>query len=312
MAVRLLLGRALQSLLILWLVSVLTFILLALAPGDPARLVLSATGVDVPTPEMVAAKRTELRLDEPLPTRYVAWLGRALQGDFGVSYRSGEPALALYAGRFPATLLLAGVALTLTLIIAVPLGVVAAARRGSLLDGLLQGIAVLGAAAPGFWVALVLILVFAATWRLLPALGSPTPAGVVLPAVVLALPNIAVVARLIRASTLDALSQLYITTARGKGRSRRGALLVHALPNALVGVLTAVTLELAYLLTGTVVVETVFAYPGVGRLAVDAALVGDLPVVSLCVLVAALVYLLCNWLADLGMVLLDPRLRAPT
>jgi ABC-type dipeptide/oligopeptide/nickel transport system permease component len=176
---------------------------------------------------------------------------------------------------------------------------------------MLQAVAVLGAAAPGFWVALVLILVFAATLRWLPAIGSPTLAGVILPAVVLALPNIAVVARLMRASTLDALGQAYITTARGKGRSRRGALLVHALPNALVGVLTAVALELAYLLTGTVVVETVFAYPGVGRLAVDAALVGDLPVVSLCVLVAALVYLLCNWLADLGMVLLDPRLRAP-
>jgi ABC-type dipeptide/oligopeptide/nickel transport system permease component len=306
---RLLLGRALHSLLILGLVSVLAFALLALAPGDPARLVLSASGVDLPTPELVAAKRAELRLDAPLPARYAAWLGGAVRGDFGVSYRSGQPVWELYAERFPATLLLAGVALALTLVVALPLGIVAAARRGGPLDGLLQGLAVLGAAAPGFWVALVLILVFAATWRVLPALGSPTPAGVLLPAIVLALPNIAIISRLVRAATLDALGQAYITTARGKGRSRRGALLVHALPNALVGVLTAVALELAYLLTGTVVVETVFAYPGVGRLAVDAALVGDLPVVALCVVAAALVYLLCNWLADLGMVLLDPRLR---
>lgn len=308
MASRLLLGRALHSLLVLWLVSLLAFALLALAPGDPARLILSGGG-ELPTPEMVAAKRAELRLDEPLPTRYAAWLGGTLRGDFGLSYRSGEPALTLYAERFPATLLLAATALALTLLIAVPLGVLAAAGRGGPLDGLTQAVAVLGAAAPGFWVALVLMLVFAATLRWLPALGSPTPAGVLLPAVVLALPNIAIVSRLVRAATLDALSQAYITTALGKGRSRRGALLAHALPNACVGVLTAVMLEAAYLLTGTVVVETVFAYPGVGRLAVEAAMVGDLPVVALCVMVAALVYLLCNWLADLGMVLLDPRLR---
>lgn len=308
MASRLLLGRALHSLLVLWLVSLLAFALLALAPGDPARLILSGGG-ELPTPEMVAAKRAELRLDEPLPTRYAAWLGGTLRGDFGLSYRSGEPALTLYAERFPATLLLAATALALTLLIAVPLGVLAAAGRGGPLDGLTQAGAVLGAAAPGFWVALVLMLVFAATLRWLPALGSPTPAGVLLPAVVLALPNIAIVSRLVRAATLDALSQAYITTALGKGRSRRGALLAHALPNACVGVLTAVMLEAAYLLTGTVVVETVFAYPGVGRLAVEAAMVGDLPVVALCVMVAALVYLLCNWLADLGMVLLDPRLR---
>ncbi|NJO81376.1 MAG: ABC transporter permease [Blastochloris sp.] len=306
---RLILGRALQSALILWLVSVLAFALLAFAPGDPARLALAAGGVDVPTPEMVAAKRAALRLEDPLPTRYFAWLADALRGDFGVSYRSGRPTWDLYAERFPATLLLAGVAVLLTLILALPLGVAAAARRGGGLDNVLQVVAVLGAAAPGFWVALVLILVFAATLRWLPAIGGPTLAGVILPALVLALPNIAIVSRLVRAATLDALGQAYITTALGKGRSRRGALILHALPNALVGVLTAVTLELAYLLTGTVVIETVFAYPGVGRLAVDAALVGDLPVVTLCVLAAAVIYLLCNWLADLGMVLLDPRLR---
>lgn len=306
---RLLLGRALHSLLILWLVSLLAFALLALAPGDPARLVLAATGGEPPTTAEVAAKRAELGLDEPPPARYLAWLGGALQGDFGLSYRSGRPAWELYVERLPATLLLAGVALALTLVVAMPLGVLAAARRGGPLDGMLQVVAVVGAAAPGFWVALILLLVFAAKLRWLPALGSPTPAGLLLPAVVLALPNIAVIARLVRAATLDALGQAYITTARGKGRSRQGALLFHALPNALVGVLTAVALELAYLLTGTVVVETVFAYPGVGRLAVDAALVRDLPVLALCVLAAAVVYLLCNWLADLGMVLLDPRIR---
>jgi peptide/nickel transport system permease protein len=306
---RLLLTRTLTSLLVLWLVSVLAFILLFLSPGDPARLVLSATGVDIPTPEMVAAKRAELGLDAPPLTRYATWLRQAVNGDFGLSYRTGRPTWEMYAERFPATLLLAGVAVVLTLLIAVPLGVVAAARRGGVLDGVLQGVAVLGAAAPGFWVALVLMLIFAATLRWLPALGSPTLNGIILPAVVLALPNVAVISRLVRAATIDALEQTYMTTARGKGYSQSGALLYHALPNAMVAVLTAVALELAYLLTGTVVVETVFSYPGVGRLAVDAALVGDLPVLVLCVLMAAVIYLVCNWLADLGMILLDPRIR---
>jgi peptide/nickel transport system permease protein len=307
--VAVLLGRVIGGVLVLWLVSMLAFGLLAFAPGDPARLVLSASGVDLPTPEMVAAKRAELGLDAPAPMRYLGWLTSAVQGDFGASYRTGRPALEVYAERFPATLLLAGLAVIVTLAVGVPLGVAAAAKRGGALDALLQGVAVLGAAAPGFWVALVLILVFAATLRWLPALGSPTLAGMVLPAAVLALPNIAIVARLVRAGTLDALGQLYITTARGKGRSARGALLHHALPNVLVGTLTAVTLEIAYLLTGTVIVETVFAYPGVGRLAADAALVRDMPVLALCVLMAATIYLLCNWLADLGMALLDPRIR---
>lgn len=304
-----LLARLGGGALVLWLVSLLAFGLLALAPGEPARLLLTAEGVTMPTPEEVAAKRAELRLNDPLPTRYLHWLAGALRGDFGASYRSGRSVWATYSERFPATLMLAGLTLALSLSAALPLGVIAAIRRGSMLDTLLQGVAVLGAAAPGFWVALILMLVFAATLRWLPALGSPTLAGMLLPAITLALPNVAVLARLLRAATLDALGQAYMVTAQAKGHSSRSAVLHHALPNVWPAVVTAITLEAAYLLTGTVIVETVFAYPGVGRLAVDAALIGDMPVLALCVLMAAGIYVIGNGLADLLLMLLDPRVR---
>ncbi|MCU0494623.1 MAG: ABC transporter permease [Chloroflexaceae bacterium] len=304
-----LLARVGGGFLVLWLVSLLAFGLLALAPGEPARLLLTAEGVTMPTPELVAAKRAELRLDDPLPTRYMHWLAGALRGDFGASYRTGRAVWAVYSERFPATLMLAGLTLLLSLAVALPLGVISALRRGSMLDTLLQGVAVLGASAPGFWVALILMLVFAATLRWLPALGSPTLAGMLLPAITLALPNVAVLARLLRAATLDALGQAYMVTAQAKGYSTRGAVWFHALPNVWPTLVTAVTLEAAYLLTGTVIIETVFAYPGVGRLAVDAALVGDMPMLALCVLVAATIYVLSNGLADLLLLLLDPRVR---
>jgi peptide/nickel transport system permease protein len=299
-----------SGMLVLWMVSMLAFGLLALAPGDPARLILNATGADVPTPEVVAAKRVELGLDRPLHARYLGWLGGALRGDFGRSYRTARPVGAMYGERLPATLLLACLALAISLCVALPLGAIAAIKRGSLLDASAQLVAVLGAAVPGFWIALVLILIFAATLRWLPALGSPTLPGMTLPAVVLALPNIAVLSRLVRATTLDALGQEYMTTARAKGRSAREAMIFHALPNVAAALVTPVALEIAYLLTGTVIVETVFAYPGVGRLAVEAALVRDMPVLAVCVLAAGSIYVICNWCADFGMAALDPRLRA--
>jgi peptide/nickel transport system permease protein len=307
-ATRLLL-RAASGLLVLCLVSVLAFGLLALAPGDPARLVLGAQGIDTPSAEVVAAKRAELRLDAPPLRRYLGWAAAALRGDFGASYRTGASAWAMYAERLPATLGLASLALVLSLGVALPLGIIAALRRGTVLDGVIQLGAALGAALPPFWIALVLILVFAATLRWLPALGSPSPRGMLLPACVLAMPNIALLARLARASVLDALHQDYMTTARAKGHSRRSALLVHAMPNAALALVPVVALEIAYLLTGTVVVETVFAFPGVGRLAVDAALVGDMPVVAVCVVMAGMIYVVCNWSADAVMGALDPRIR---
>jgi len=305
-----LLGRLGSGMLVLWLVSLLAFGLLALVPGDPARLILNASGVDVPSPGEVAAKRAELGLDRPPHLRYLNWLGGALRGDFGRSYRSARPVHSMYVERLPATILLACLALAISLGVAIPIGALAAIRRGGMLDAVAQVVAVLGAAVPSFWIALVLILIFAATLRWLPALGSPTLPGMILPALVLALPNIAVLSRLMRAATLDALTQEYMVTARAKGHSQRGGLIFHALPNVAVTLITPIALEIASLLTGTVIVETVFAYPGVGRLAVEAALMGDMPVLALCVLGAGSIYVFCNWGADIGMAALDPRVRS--
>ncbi len=305
-------GRLVSGLIVLWMVSMLAFLIIHAAPGDPARMLLSANGLDAPPAEAVAAKRRELGLDQALFSQYATWMRRIGQGDFGMSYRSGKPVWQMYRERLPATLLMAGLALTLSLSIAIPLGLISAIKRHSILDYAAQLLAVIGAAIPGFWIALVLMLVFAAKLRWLPALGSATFKGMLLPAIILALPNIALTSRLVRATTLDVLNQQYIVTARAKGRSEHGLLFVHALPNIATSLITPISLELAFLLTGTVIIEHVFAYPGVGRMAVEAALVGDMPVLGLAVLIAGGIYVIANWCADLGMAALDPRLRQKT
>jgi peptide/nickel transport system permease protein len=292
----------------LWLVSVLAFGLLVATPGDPARMILSASGLDLPTQPEVDAKRRELGLDLPLAQRYAHWLAGAVRGDFGRSYRTARPVTAMYWERLPATLALALLALALTLAIALPVGVVAA-YHGRVGEAVLQGVVLFGGAVPGFWLSLLLILLFAATLRWLPALGSPTPHGMVMPAVALALPHVAVLARLARAAMRDAIATDAFRTARAKGNSRARAALRHALPHVFVSVLAVLGLEAAYLITGAAVLESVFAYPGVGRLAVDAALVGDLPVLAFCVLMASVVYGVCSLLADIAATRIDPRLR---
>jgi peptide/nickel transport system permease protein len=302
--------RLLWAASVLLVVSLLAFSLQAMAPGDPARLLLEASGM-APIPEAaVSAKRAEMRLDEPLPVRYLDWVAHALRGDFGRSFRSYQPVLDAYLARLPATAALAGLAGLIAAAISLPLGVLAAYRRGRAWDALAQTVAVVGASVPGFWMALVLIVVFSASLRWLPAFGSPTPSGIVLPAVVVALPAVALLTRLVRSAVLDALAQDFVQVARAKGL--RTALIArrHVLPNALVPVLTVLGLELANLLTGAAVVEYVFGYPGVGKLAVDAVLVGDMPIVVGFAVAAGLVFVLVNLVVDLCAAAIDPRVRA--
>jgi peptide/nickel transport system permease protein len=299
----------LKTLITLWLASVIAFVLVSATAADPARLVLAAGGLD-PTPEEVAAKRAELGLDDAAPVRYARWLGAALQGDFGASFRTGQPVQKMYAERVPATVLLAICSLLLTTLLALPLGLLAAVARQRGWRLVVQAMSVIGAAVPGFWLALLLIFAFSAQLRWLPSFGNPTPAGLVLPTIVLAIPHIALQSRLVRAAVLDVLSRQHVLAARASGASGGRLLMKHVLPVAAPVLASPLALEAAYLLTGTVIVERVFAYPGVGRLAVDAALIGDMPVLSLCVLVAALAYLIANAAADLLAGWLDPRLRA--
>jgi ABC-type dipeptide/oligopeptide/nickel transport system permease component len=304
-----LLTRLAWSVVVMLVVSMLSFGLYALAPGDPARLLLQASGMNPVPEEAVAAKRAEMRLDEPVPIRYLTWLGGAVQGDLGRSFRSYQPVTSLYLERLPATLLLALLATTLSCIIAVPLGTLAAYHQGRPLDGLAQAVAVTGVALPSFWVALIAMFVFAATLQWLPAFGSLTPQGIVLPAGVLALANLAILTRLTRATVLDVLSQEYVMVARAKGLSHDLIARRHLLPNAVVPILTVLGLELAHTLTGAVVVEYIFAWPGIGKLAVDAALFGDVPIVVGFATLAGLAFVLINLTVDIWAAFLDPRVR---
>jgi peptide/nickel transport system permease protein len=304
------LQRLLGALSVLFVVSVVSFGLYALTPGDPAVVLLEASGMHSPPPEAVAAKRAELHMDDPLVLQYVHWLGGAVQGDFGRSFRSYTPVAELYLSRIGATGLLALCATALSVVIALPLGVFAAYHRGRLADSLAQVVVALGGSMPGFWISLLLILVFAVNLHWLPAFGSPTPTGIILPAVVLAVANVAVLTRLTRSAVLDVLNQEYVTVAHAKGLAPRPVTLKHVLPNVFVPVLTVLGLVFANLMVGTAVVEYVFAWPGIGRLAIDSALLRDQPVVVGFTVAAGLIFTVMNLVVDVGIAAVDPRVRS--
>ena len=304
------LQRLLGALSVLFVVSVVSFGLYALTPGDPAVVLLEASGMHSPPPEAVAAKRAELHMDDPLALQYVHWLGGAVQGDFGRSFRSYTPVAELYLSRIGATGLLALCATALSVVIALPLGIVAAYHRGRLADTLAQVVVALGGSMPGFWISLLLILVFAVNLHWLPAFGSPTPTGIILPAVVLAVANVAVLTRLTRSAVLDVLNQEYVTVAHAKGLAPRPVTLKHVLPNVFVPVLTVLGLVFANLMVGTAVVEYVFAWPGIGRLAIDSALLRDQPVVVGFTVAAGLIFTVMNLVVDVGIAAVDPRVRS--
>ncbi|TME22066.1 MAG: ABC transporter permease, partial [Chloroflexi bacterium] len=246
----------------------------------------------------------------PLVLQYVHWLGGALQGDFGRSFRSYTPVAELYMSRIGATGLLAVCATALSVLIALPLGVLAAYRRGRLADSLAQIVVAAGGSMPGFWIGLLLVLVFAVNLHWLPAFGSPTPTGIILPAVVLAVANVAVLTRLTRSAVLDVLTQEYVTVAHAKGLAARPVTLKHVLPNVVVPVMTVLGLVFANLMVGTAVVEYVFAWPGIGRLAIDSALLRDQPVVVGFTVAAGLIFTVMNLLVDVGIAAIDPRVRS--
>jgi ABC-type dipeptide/oligopeptide/nickel transport system permease component len=274
--------------------------------GDPAATMLPGDA----TVDDLAALRTALGLDRPVYVQYVTFLADAVRGDFGTSFRHQQPALTLVMERLPATLELAFAALVLSVVIALPLGIVAALYRGRIPDMLAMAFAVVGQATPFFWMGIMLILIVSLELGWLPTSGRGTWRHLVLPAVTLATHLAAVLARLTRTSMLEVLGQQYVVTARAKGLRERSVVLVHALKNAAVPVVTLVGLQFGTLLGGAVVTETVFAWPGVGRLAVQSIFVRDYPVVQAGVFVLALSFVALNLLVDVLYGWLDPRIRA--
>lgn len=305
-------GRALQAAPALLVISVFAFLLLSATRIDPAHEALTRQSQFV-TPEALKIKRHELGLDQPLPLRYARWLGGLLRLDFGYSFANQRPVSTLLRERLPATVLLAGTSLLLALVVSLPLGVAAAlGRHIRAFDVLVRVLSVFAASIPGFALGLTLIWVFAARLHWLPAFGGPSARGLVLPAIALAVPQTGLLVRLTRASVLDVVNQDFVRVARAKGLSSFVVAVRHVTPNALVPVLTVVGLSLADLLSGAFIIEYVFAWNGIGRLAVGSVQSGDMPVVMAYVLFVAVVFLVLNLGVDLLYGALDPRLRLDT
>lgn len=289
-------------------VSLLTFSISRLAPGDPAEILLRERGQD-PTLEAIAAVREELGLHQPLAMQYLHWLGRVLRGDLGRSFRSGRPVLGELTGRFPATLQLTLAGLSVMLLIALPVGILAAVYKNRALDHASRIFALLGTSMPSFWLGLLLIYYLSVQLSLLPVMGRGTAAHLILPALTLGTGMAATYARLLRAGMLEVLGQDYITAARSRGLGENLIIIRHALKNALLPVVTAFGMSLGHMLGGTVIVETIFAWPGLGRYIVESIFNRDYPVIQGYVLFMALVFVLLNLLVDLSYRFFDPRIR---
>lgn len=300
--------RLLLMLPVLVGVTLLVFLIFFLTPGDPARAVLGAEGQGA-SEEALTQLRQQLGLDRPWYVQYLDFVGKAVQGDLGRSFRGDRPVMPEVLSRFPATLQLTLLSLGLATLIGIPLGVVAAVRRNGWVDYTVMLVALLGVSLPTFWFGIMLMQLFALKWRVLPPSGTGTWQHMILPAVTVGMASVAFIARMTRSSLLDQLREDYIRTARSKGLSERVVVFGHALRNAFVPVLTTLGLQFGGLLGGAVVVETVFSLPGIGRLTVDAIKGRDLPMIQGAILWVALIFSLVNLLVDLGYAALDPRIR---
>lgn len=306
--------RMLHSVVVLLLLSVVTFTLLHLAPGGPSIL----TSQDV-SPEEAARMRANLGLDQPIPVQYLKWAAAIGRGDFGRSYTDGRPVMELIGDRLPNTLLLSSAALLLALVLGLGAGIVAALKRGALVDRAVMFVAVIGESVPIFWLAILAILLFAVQLRVLPSSGMATLGQdtslldllqhLILPAIVLSTLHMAHFARYCRSGLLEILRQDFVRTARAKGLHRRSVVVGHAMRNALIPVVTVVGLSLPVLISGAAITETIFGWPGMGRLAVDGALRRDYPLVMGVTITVAVAVTVLNFLVDVVYVYLDPRVR---
>jgi ABC-type dipeptide/oligopeptide/nickel transport system permease component len=297
--------RLLLTVPVLLGVLTLVFALIHLIPGDPAQAMLGETASE----KDVAALRTRLGLDRPLAEQYGRFLAGAVRGDLGTSLRTSEPVTRAIVERLPATLELAAAAMFISIAVSIPLGIIAAVRRGTMVDHAATTLSLMGVSIPNFWLGPLLAIVFAVELGWLPVSGRGTPGHLVLPAISLGAALAAILARMTRASLLEELREPYVQAARARGASRLRAVLRHAFRNSLIPVVTLVGLQFGAVLTGAVITETIFAWPGVGRLLIQSIGFRDYPLVQGCILFIAVTYVAMNLLTDLMYGVLDPRIR---
>jgi len=302
---RFLARRLILAIPVLLGVATLVFSLIHLIPGDPVQAMLG----DAASPESVAEMRGKLGLDRPLYVQYVAFLKAAARGDLGTSLRTNEPVTAAIAARLPATFELALAAMLVAIAIAIPMGIVAAVWAGTGVDHAATTVALLGISVPNFWLGPLLAIVFSVGLGWFPVSGRGTLAHLVLPAITLGAPLAAVLARMTRASLIDELRELYVTAARARGVSAARVVLRHAFRNSLIPIVTVLGLQVGAVLTGAVITETIFAWPGVGRLLIQSIGFRDYPLVQGCILLIAVTYVSVNLVTDMAYGFLDPRIR---
>ncbi|MBX3140336.1 MAG: ABC transporter permease [Trueperaceae bacterium] len=299
-----LIRRAVNTLVVLVGVATLAFFLVRLT-GDPVTLLLPLNA----TPEAIAKLRSTLGLDQPLWVQYLRYLESIVKGDFGNSMRFSLPAFDLFKARFPATLELVGIATAVAVLLGIPFGVVAAASRGSVLDALLMGLAALAQAVPGFYLGLMLMLLFSVELGWLPTGGRGSWQQLVMPVAVLSSFLIALLARMTRSACLEVAGQDFIRTGRAKGIGEARLLLKHVLKNALIPIITLIGLQVGTLFSGAVVTETIFSWPGIARLALDGIYSRDYPIVQVVVVMSASIFVFINLLVDIIYIAVDPRIK---
>jgi ABC-type dipeptide/oligopeptide/nickel transport system permease component len=286
-------------------VATLVFSLIHLIPGDPAQAMLG----EAAAPQDVEELRRRLGLDRPLAEQYASFLGGLVRGDLGTSLRTSQPVAAMIAERLPATFELAAAAMGFAVIVAMPLGIAAAVRRGTAVDHGAMTLALMGISIPNFWLGPLLAIIFAVELGWLPVSGRGTWAHLVLPAISLGAALAAILARMTRATLLEELREPYVQAARARGASRVRAVVRHAFRNSLIPVVTLIGLQFGAVLTGAVITETIFAWPGIGRLLIQSISFRDYPLVQGCILLIAMTYVGVNLLTDLLYGVLDPRIR---
>ncbi|MDB5074470.1 MAG: binding-protein-dependent transport system inner rane component [Chloroflexi bacterium] len=305
--------RLLIAIPILFGMSLVVFVILRLVPGDPARAVLGLNA----TPELIAQMHRTFHLDDPIYVQYLAWIGGLVRGDFCVDYRSDQPIAQLLVQDLPVTLELVIVAMLMSIIIAIPLGALAAVRQGHVVDKVTQGLGLVGISMPDFWIGITLILLFSLSFQWFPSSGfvpfTQDPLqnlkDVFLPSLSLAVGLAAVLVRITRAAMLTVLEQDFIRSTRARGIREGSVIVRHVLRNAAIPIVTVIGMQAGYLVGGTIVVEQVFALPGIGNLLLNATLSRNYPIVQAAVLVLGISFVVTNLVADLMYIVLNPRLR---